>query len=116
MSDLLNKLNITDPELIAQYHKRKDILVYDDISDIIRPYKYRPALLHTTRHVPILRVNTWMDQEDYFVIHLSIRRVSSIRFQLNQKWFLETVNEIDDIKALIEEEKQLQTAFDGFEL
>lgn len=116
MSDLLNKLNITDPELIAQYHKRKDILVYDDISDIIRPYKYRPALLHTTRHVPILRVNTWMDQDDNFIIHLSIRRVSSIRFQLNQKWFLETVNDIDEIKALVKEEKQLQTAFDGFEL
>lgn len=116
MSDLLNKLNITDPDLIAQYHRRKDIVIYDDASNIINWYSAFADNVKGLTHIPILRTEVWMSHESKFIIHLSVRRVSAIFNQLNHKWVSEAMIEIDDIKALIEEEKQLQTAFDGFEL
>lgn len=116
MSDLLNKLNITDPELTAKYHKRKGIVIYDDASEIVDAYEFRTSLHHMVSHIPVLRVNTWMDLNGDFIIHLSIRRVSPIFDQLKRPWVLESIKEINEIKALVEEEMQLQNAFDDFEL
>ena len=116
MSDLLNKLNITDPDLIAQYHRRKDIVIYNDASNIIDWYSAFFDHIEGLSHIPILRMEAWMSHESKLIIHLSVRRVSAIFPKLNSKWVLEARNEIKEIERLVNEEKQLQTAFDGFEL